>query len=71
MDYLEKKAQEEAERIAPTVNIAQENIVKKSKVSQCSMDGHEWRKLSENEVQCILCPTALIIEKEDMSNYVK
>jgi hypothetical protein len=30
-------------------------------ISQCKFDEHEWMKLSDNEVKCTKCPTALIV----------
>jgi hypothetical protein len=34
--------------------------IRKTGISQC--ETHTFRKLSENEVACTVCPTALIVE---------
>jgi len=36
---------------------------------QCKMEDHIWNKLSENEVICNKCMTALIIDPKKMKEY--
>lgn len=31
-------------------------------ITMCKV--HQWRKLSDNEIACIICPTALIVNPE-------
>lgn len=32
---------------------------------------HVWKKLSSNEVECIMCPTALIVNEEVLDELLK
>lgn len=42
-----------------------------SRVGQCKMINHQWRKLNDNEIACEICPTVLTIYPEDMGKYIK
>lgn len=37
-------------------------------ITQCV--NHEWRKLSENELKCNKCPTAIIVNPDALDSYV-
>jgi hypothetical protein len=38
--------------------------IAKSRVSQCAGGNHKFRKSSDTEVSCLVCPTVLILGKE-------
>jgi hypothetical protein len=41
--------------------------IRKTGVKQC--ETHRWRKLSDNELACTLCPTAIIVNNIEDYDY--
>ena len=61
------------EKMQPEEWIKTVHTIKHSELkgtSQCQMKDHQWVKLSENEVRCTKCPTAIIINPTEMSKYI-
>lgn len=63
MDFVEKPQEDGTDRgeIRTEWTVSHASI-KATGVSQCK--DHTWKKLSENEVYCTKCPTALIVNPE-------
>lgn len=38
--------------------------------TQCPMDKHAFRKLSDNEIHCDICQSTYIIDPDKMNEYV-
>lgn len=68
MDFVEPLQEDKQDRgeIRQVHSISHASI-KATGVTQC-LD-HEWKILSENEVYCTKCPTALIVNPETIKNY--
>ncbi len=67
---MEKEEKKEESPEKEVYRISEADI-RRSGVRQCPMDKHQWRKLSENEVICSLCNTALIISPADFEKFIK
>jgi hypothetical protein len=65
---MEEKSQEEEkdELSVKTVFSIKESEIKQTGKTQCIK--HQWRKLTENEVYCPLCESALIVS--NIKDYV-
>lgn len=50
-----------------TVFVVKESDVAKTKVSQCQMGNHKWRKYSDDELACIICPTVTRFESAEIA----
>lgn len=57
--------EKQPEGIAQEVYRVSEADIKRRGIRQCV--NHKWRKLSDNEVACTLCNTALIVD--DITKY--
>ena len=51
-----------------TVHTIKESEIKASGKTQCQ--NHTWRKLSETEIECVNCPTALIVGADNIEQYL-
>lgn len=57
-----EKSQEPNPLDPQTVYVIKNSEIAQTAKSQCRMENHRWRKLSDNEVICDLCSTALIVK---------
>jgi hypothetical protein len=42
--------------------------IKSSGVSQCK--NHKWRKLNDNELECVNCPTVIVVGIDNIEKYL-
>lgn len=66
---MNKSQKEKPNHFIETVYQISESEIKASAKTQCKMEDHKWQKLSENEIYCPICATALIIDKSKMKDY--
>lgn len=61
------KAQEpsspSSDELIKTVHTISEEEIRRTKTSQCK--AHTWRKIDSQNIACIHCPTALLVEDAD------
>lgn len=53
-----------------TVHTITHDEIKATGRSQCRMDQHTFKKLSDNEIHCDTCQTTLIIDPKKIKQYV-
>jgi len=73
MDWKERKEQEEQQRILETggnqtVFSVSHSDIKERGTTMCK--NHIWKKLSDMEVACTVCPTALIVNTEVLESLI-
>jgi len=61
----EKEKEENPEQEVFRIHIDE---IKKRGVTQCQK--HVWRKLDDNNLECINCPTAIIVNPEVLEQYL-
>lgn len=66
---MAKFNKEQRKEIAEEVFFNTEKNIRSTRVTMCSVDGHKWRKFSDTEIACEICPTVNIVG--DTSKYVK
>lgn len=52
-----------------TVNVVSHAELKSRGITMCKI--HFWKKLTDNEVACTICPTALIVNPEVLESLLQ
>lgn len=65
---LEKEQKDEVEKLVHSIT---DKEMGRTRVTQCKKDQHRFRKLTENEVACTICPTVLIVDPDKLKDFIK
>lgn len=74
MNWQDKKLADEQRKIEETggnqtVFSVSHSDIRDRGVTMCKT--HSWKKLSDNEVACIICPTAQIVKPEELESLLQ
>ena len=67
--YPHHKKEPDPQEWIQTLYTIKESEIKATGRTQCKV--HKWRKLSDNELECVNCPTAILCHIEDMDDLLK